>query len=379
MELVGVPWFERRLAAMVDDLGELVSCESPATDPAALAHSAAVLAEQGRRLLGAAPESLVVSGRTHLRWKFGHGQAKVLLVGHHDTVWPVGTLRELPWAVTDGIATGPGCFDMKAGLVLIFHALASLDDLDGITVFVSGDEELGSPTARDLLAESGRGCAAALVTEPSADGGALKTARKGIAQYEISVSGRAAHAGLEPERGVNATTEIARQVLAVAELAAPGTSVTPTVLAAGQTANTVPSAATLSVDSRAPTLAEQRRVHEALRSLTAHLPGARVRVRELMSAPPLEPSASAWLFELAGQVCADLGTSPPRGTSVGGGSDGNHLAAQGVPTLDGLGAVGGNAHAVDEHVIVAELPGRAALLAGLINAVRAATPVTEED
>lgn len=360
--------FRAALPAMLDDLRELVCCESPSADLAALARSAAVVAAVGERLLGAKPELVVVQGRTHLRWRLGSGPSRVLLVGHHDTVHPLGTIERMPWSVAGGIARGPGCFDMKAGLVLIFHAVAALDDVDGVVVLVSGDEELGSPTARELFAETARGCAAAFVTEPSADGGALKIARKGFSQYEVAITGRAAHAGLEPEKGVNAAVELAHQVLAIQGLAAPGTTVTPTVLVAGDTVNTVPGAATVFVDSRASTRAEQRRVEQGMAELTCRLPGAELRTRLLTSAPPLELASSAVPFATAGRVAAELGLPAPAGVVVGGGSDGNHIAALGVPTLDGLGAVGGGAHTLDEHVVVDELPRAAAVLAGLVTA-----------
>lgn len=364
--------FAAALPAMLEDLGELVNCESPSTDAEALARSAAVVAAQGSRLFGVEPELLVRGGRTHLRWRFGPGPSRVVLVGHHDTVHPIGTLARVPWSVSDGIARGPGCFDMKAGLVLIFHVLAAIVDRDGIAVIISADEELGSPTARELISETVRGAAAALVTEPSADGGALKIARKGIAQYEITIQGRAAHAGLEPERGVNASVELAHQVLAIAALGDPaaGTTVTPTVLAAGDTANTVPGQASLLVDARPPTVAEQRRVDDALMGLAAHLPGATLRARRLTSAPPMEATSSAGLFALAGTIAVERGLAAPVGATVGGASDGNHIAASGVPTLDGLGAVGGGAHTAEEYVVVDELPRSAALLAGLVSAIR---------
>jgi glutamate carboxypeptidase len=308
----------------------------------------------------------VVDGRTHLRGRLGPGPARVLLVGHHDTVHPIGTLARTPWSVVDGIARGPGCFDMKAGLVVMFHALASLPDRDGVAIVISGDEEVGSPTARGLLAETAAGCRAALVAEPSADGGALKIARKGIGQYEITIRGRSAHAGLEPRLGVNATVELAHQILAIAGLATENTTVTPTVVCAGDTVNTVPDKALVYVDARAVTVAEQQRVDEAITGLGARLPGVRLEVRRLVGSPPLEAAASADLFRLAVEVAAARGLPAPVGTAVGGASDGNFIASLGVPTLDGLGPVGGGAHTDREHVLVGELPRSASLLAGLV-------------
>jgi glutamate carboxypeptidase len=369
--------FEAALPAMIADLEQLVTCESPSADRAAVAASAEVVARQGAAALGAAGERVVVDGRTHLRWRLGEGPRRVLVLGHHDTVWPIGSLATHPWSVRNGIATGPGCFDMKAGLVQAFHALAALRadgyDLDGVTVLVTGDEEVGSPTSEALIRQEAQGCEAAFVLEASADGGALKTGRKGASIYEIAVTGRAAHAGLDPEKGINAGIELAHQVLAIAALADPAraTTVTPSVLHAGTTTNTVPASAGLAVDVRVLSVAEQDRVDRAVRALPTTVPGARVRVSGGPNRPPLSPESSATLFALAHDVAAHLGLDPLEGATVGGASDGNFTAGAGVPTLDGLGAVGGGAHADDEHVRVAELPRRTALLAGLVTAVLA--------
>ncbi|WP_329082163.1 M20/M25/M40 family metallo-hydrolase [Streptosporangium sp. NBC_01469] len=433
------------LDVMLEDLRELVVCESFSADHRAVARSARVVADQGHRRLGVRAETIVIGGVTHLRWTFG--TPRVLLLGHHDTVWPIGSLLARPWSVADGIARGPGVFDMKAGLVQMFHALAALPSPDGVCVLVTGDEEVGSPTSRALVEESARGCAAAFVLEASAEGGALKIARKGTSMYEVVVHGRGSHAGLAPGRGANAGVELAHQILAVTgiadrvnngradshqtpdhradgqandsradgdqtgsgqahgrrvgggqasdgqadsdqtgngqthrhrtdggqgapELLGPVT-VTPTVLSAGTTANTVPALARLSVDARVPTLAAQRRVDELMRALSPRIAGTRLEITGGPNRPPLEHASSAALFALARKVAADLGLAPLTGVGVGGASDGNFTAGAGCPTLDGLGAVGGGAHADDEHVVVAEMPGRAALLAGLIRAVLA--------
>ena len=352
---------------MIADIERLIRCESPSDDLDAVARSAEVVADLGTRLLGAAPERLVLDGRTHLRWRFGD-TPRVLVLGHHDTVWPHGSLATHPFQVRDGVLRGPGCFDMKAGLVMAFHALAALDVRDGVTLLVTGDEELGSPSSRALIEQEARGCAAALVPEASADGGALKTERKGVSLYEVVVDGRAAHAGLEPERGVNATIETAYQILAVAELgdAAAGTTVTPTRLAAGTTSNTVAAQGRFAVDVRIRTAAEQDRVDAAMRALTPRLPGARVHVTGGPNRPPLAADASADLYDRACLLADRLGVGPLTSAAVGGASDGNFTAGVGTPTLDGLGAVGGGAHADDEHVLVDELPRRTALLRALV-------------
>ncbi|WP_326683981.1 M20 family metallopeptidase [Streptomyces microflavus] len=372
---------------MLADLEALVRCESYSADHAALARSAEAVGALGTRLLGTAPESIVIDGVTHLRWVFG--TPRVLLVGHHDTVWPTGSLEARPWSVTAGIARGPGVLDMKAGLVQMFHALASLRTLDGVCVLVNGDEEIGSPTSRELIEEAARGSVAAFVLEASGDrDGALKTARKGSSRYEVTVHGRAAHAGLDPEKGVNAAVEAAHQVLAIAGIGAAvaggtgdsgvagdsaatgggaGTStVTPTLLSAGSTPNTVPARARIAVDVRVPTSAAQDHIDTLLRGLTPRTPGARLEIQDIGGRPPMEPGASAELFALASRIARELGQSPLRGIAVGGVSDGNCTAAVGCPTLDGLGAVGAGAHADDEYVEVASMIPRSRLLAELI-------------
>lgn len=381
---------------MLADLEALVRCESYSADHAALARSAEAVGALGTRLLGTAPESIVIDGVTHLRWVFG--TPRVLLVGHHDTVWPTGSLEARPWSVTAGIARGPGVLDMKAGLVQMFHALASLRTLDGVCVLVNGDEEIGSPTSRELIEEAARGSAASFVLEASGDrDGSLKTARKGSSRYEVTVHGRAAHAGLEPEKGVNAAVEAAHQVLAIAGIGAavaggagstgvPGgtgatgvagdsaatggsagtSTVTPTLLSAGSTPNTVPARARIAVDVRVPTSAAQDHIDTLLRGLTPRTPGARLEIQDIGGRPPMEPGASAELFALASRIARELGQGPLRGIAVGGVSDGNCTAAVGCPTLDGLGAVGAGAHADDEYVEVASMIPRSRLLAELV-------------
>jgi len=352
---------------MVDSIRRLIECESPSDDHAAVSRSADLVTELGTLLLGSAPERIEVEGVAHLRWRFG-SSTRVLLLAHHDTVWPLGTLRRLPYGVRGGVLSGPGSFDMKTGLAMALHAVAALEDRDGVTILVTGDEELGSPRSRALIEETARGASAALVLEASADGGALKTERKGVALYEMVVSGRAAHAGLEPEKGVNAGVELAHLIIAAAALsdASAGTSVTPTLAASGTTTNTVPAEARVRIDVRARTIAELERVDSALRGYTCVVPGAGVDVRGGVNRPPLELGMSAPLFALAAKVADRLGLAPLRQAAVGGASDGNFTAGLGVTTLDGLGAVGGGAHADDEHALVAEIVPRTRLLTELV-------------
>lgn len=360
------------LATFLADVECLVQVESPSSDHAAVARSAQVVADLVERRLGRRPEIVRIDGVDHVLLR--GGQPRVLLLGHHDTVWPVGTLAELPFAVEDGVLRGPGCFDMLVGVVQVVHALAALRArhgdavLDQVTVLVTGDEEVGSTTSRALVeAEAGR-CAAALVLEAAGPGGALKTQRKGVSRYDLEVLGRAAHSGLEPERGINATIGVARLVLALADLAdaEAGTTVTPTLMASGTAANTVPARATVAVDVRARTVAEQERVDAAIRALPAGVEGARLQVHGGINRPPLEAEASAGLFARAARLAETLGQPPLVSMAVGGASDGNLTAGVGVPTLDGLGAVGGGAHARDEHVEVSWIGPRTELLAALV-------------
>jgi glutamate carboxypeptidase len=351
---------------MIELLAALVAAESPSSEPAAVARCGALVAEAAVDLIGEKPEEIEVGGHTHLRWRFGSGPTRVALIGHLDTVWPLGTLDRWPFSVSEGRATGPGAFDMKAGIVQLLYALARLDDLDGVAVLLTADEEIGSPTSRALIEDTARGARAALILEPSA-GGALKTARKGVSNYELVVHGRAAHAGLEPEKGANATLAIARHVLALDAIARPadGTTVTPTVLHSGTATNVVPAEARLKIDVRATSVAEQQRVDDAIRALP-DVEGTRIEVIGGPNRPPLEAGASAELFERAQEQAAALGLAPLSAVEVGGGSDGNFTAAIGVPTLDGLGAVGDGAHAEGEYVELAAMPERTALLAALV-------------
>ena len=355
-----------RTPRMVEELGALVSVESPSADTGACAECARVVAEQGRELLGREPEVITADdGHTHLLWRFG--TPRVVLIGHFDTVWPKGTLQRKPFAVNEGRATGPGVFDMKAGIVQGFHALNTLDSLDGVAVLLNSDEEIGSDSSRALIEETARGLEAALVLEPSA-GSALKVARKGVSMYHLTVHGRAAHAGLEPERGVNALLELAHRVVALGALARPelGTTVTPTVAQAGTTGNVVPAMAALQVDVRALQPDEQRRVDDEIRAMATTVSGAEVVVEGGPNRPPLPEQASHQLFDRAQAIAERLGIGPLQGITVGGGSDGNFTAATGTPTLDGLGAVGDGAHAEHEHVVVASMAERAALVAALV-------------
>jgi glutamate carboxypeptidase len=354
------------LDAMLADLDALVSAESPSRDIERLNSHAQLLSGLMERMLGSAPTLIDSPVGPHIHWRGGN-DPKVLILGHHDTVHPAGTLSRLPFAVRDGIATGPGVFDMKAGIVQAIYAVASLADSSHVEILLSADEEIGSHASRALIEERAIACGAVLVLEPSADGGALKIGRKGTGTINLAIEGRASHAGLEPEKGINSLVELATlipQIVAIADESM-GTTVTPTLASAGTADNVVPALTTCAVDVRVAVPTEKPRVEAAFAALRLQHPEARLVVSGQIGRPPMHESAAAGLFPIATAVAARIGISSLNGVVVGGGSDGNFTAAVGVETLDGLGAVGGGAHGDTEHVVVATMPQRAALLAGL--------------
>lgn len=356
------------LGALLATIETLVTHESPSRDTDAVRESAELVARLGERMVGLPGEIIATGPSTNVRWILGEGPRRVLLLGHHDTVWPVGSLERIPFSVVGDTLRGPGCFDMKAGIAMMLHAVAALDSADGVSMLLTGDEETGSHQSRALIEAEARRHHAVLVLEAAADGGALKSARKGVSQYSLIVHGRASHAGLAPDDGVNATVELAHQVLAIAQLSNSdhGTTVTPTVIAGGTTGNTVPALARVQIDVRAWTALEQWRVDTALRSQSAVLEGAAVSLDGGVNRLPMEAGSSEQLLARASRVARRLSLPPVKAVAVGGGSDGNITASAGTATLDGLGAVGGGAHADDEYVVVSELVPRTMLLSALI-------------
>ncbi len=371
---------------MLDDLERLVTAESPSADPEALGGCRSVLARIGTELLGVRPELLDGSagsagtarspGAAGLVWRLGPGdRSPVLLVGHLDTVWPLGTLRRRPFEVRGAKALGPGVFDMKAGLVQGLHALAELRATSpdrtypAVAFLVTADEEVGSPLGGPVVTDWARASRAALVLEGAADGGAFKDARKGWSFYDITVTGRAAHAGLDPHSGRNALVDLARIVVRLEQLASADgeITVTPTVCTAGTTQNTVPDRARVTVDVRAPDAAAQHGVDAALRRLVADTARLPYEISGGINRPPLEAAQAREPLRLARSCLDRLGLAWPGSARVGGISDGNLCAAAGTPTLDGLGAVGGGAHAEHEWVDIARMPERAALV-GMLTA-----------
>jgi glutamate carboxypeptidase len=295
------------------------------------------------------------------------------VVGHFDTVWPAGTVSARPFTVHDGKASGPGTFDMKAGVVIAEFALRGLLESGRrlprpVVVFLASDEELGSPASRDVLLSHCQRAAYALVLEPPLPDGTIKTARKGAGRFTLEVEGRAAHAGIEPEKGVSAVKELAHQVLRLEELNdfARGTSVNVGLIRGGSGPNVIPAHAEAEVNFRAWTAAEMERIEAVLSGLTAVTPGARLLIRKGVLRPPMERTAgSAALFDRAREIAAGIDMRL-RDSSSGGASDGNLCSAAGLPTLDGLGALGDGAHADHEYVVLDSLPERALLLAALL-------------
>ncbi len=356
---------QARSAALIDQLRQLVSCESPSGDTAALRVCADLLADWGTAALGRPPQRVIHNGQAHLLW--AAEQQDVLLLGHYDTVWPAGTLKQWPFTLTGPIATGPGVCDMKAGIVQMLTALTLLPDPSRVGLLLTCDEEVGSVTSRPLIEQQAQRSRAVLVGEPSTEHGELKIARKGGSMYEITILGRAAHAGVEPHRGINAAVELAYQVLALRELGSDGTSVTPTLLAAGLMTNQVPESAKLCVDVRAWSRGELDRVDRVIRSLPARLEGARLVVGGGVNRYPLPEAVALGLFGVAARAAHRLGLSPLAGAHAPGASDANFTGSLGVPTLDGLGGVGGGSHARSEWVDVSQMADRTALLAAIIS------------
>ena len=363
---------------MAELLGKFVACESPSHDKAAVDAMGDLVAKEWRAR-GANLQILPQSQRgNHVRAETRPGEAtpskQILILGHLDTVYPLGTLAKMPFRISGGRAWGPGTFDMKAGLVLALFAFDALKSLQLLPrkrlVFLwTSDEEIGSATSRAAIEKEARRSEAVLVLEPSfGRDGRLKTARKGVGHAELIVAGRAAHAGINPQEGVNAVHELALQIARVIKMsdAKRGVTVQATVLAGGTVSNVVPDHARAEIDIRLARRADARAIEAKLRALRPILKGAHLRVRGGVNRPPLERTeAVAALFRRAQSLMAEIGV-PLGEVSTGGGSDGNFTGALGVPTLDGLGAVGDGAHTPREHVLIRRLPERAALIAGLL-------------
>ena len=359
---------------VLEQVKALVRLESPSVEKAAVDRCGDALAAT-LTALGADVQHFVQRERgNHVRAEFDGNGAPILLLGHFDTVWSVGQLERMPLQEKDGRLYGPGIFDMKAGIGVAMLAVRTLRrELDAtatprIVMLWTSDEEVGSGTSRPIIeAEAGRS-RAVLVLEPSLPGGAAKTTRKGCGDFVLTVHGVSAHAGIDPGRGANAVHELARQIVAIQALEDTdrGVSVNVNVVSGGTRTNVIPEQARAHVDVRTPTAADARSIYDALNGLRASIPGTRLELSGGFGRPPLERTSQVIrLYEKARRVAEQLGHELREG-GTGGGSDGNFTAALGVPTLDGLGPQGKGAHALHEHVVVSDLPWRAAFLAALL-------------
>lgn len=371
-------YFEQRQKQIVDSIQELVEIESPSDNKPALDRIAAHLAQKFQAL----------GGRTHLHRSANFGnslqidfersqaadQKPVLLLGHYDTVYSLGTLARMPCKVVGGRLHGPGVLDMKSGIALMLHAIAALQAWHGqlprpVTVFLVSDEEIGSHSSRKITEALARKSAGVLVLEPAAGfRGAVKTARKGVGEYTLSVKGIAAHAGLDPGKGHSAILELARQITDISNLSnvRQGLSINPGVIEGGTRSNVVAENASVSIDVRIKSASQATSIDRKLRSLKPFDKLCRLEMTGNINRLPMErtPGVAA-LYKKAKAIAGEVNWKL-EGAAVGGGSDGNFTAAIGIPTLDGLGGVGDGAHAAHEFILLSELPRRAMLLAGLI-------------
>jgi len=362
---------------MVSCLRRLVETESPSHDKAALDHLGQYLAEEFAKIGGRIKFHKQEHAGNHLQVDFRGPGKPVLLLGHMDTVWDLGTLASMPFRVASGRAFGPGGFDMKAGIVQAIYAIRALREPverlpRAITVLLVTDEEIGSQSSLQITGALATKSAAVLVLEPAqGPQGALKTSRKGVGGYHVKVQGQEAHSGLDPDKGASAVLELARQLLVIEKFAdrKRGVTVNPGVVRGGTRTNVVAGEAAVEVDARVSRLKDIAYLDKKFRSLKAFDKRCKVEVSGGIGRPPLERSKQvAELFTLAQRLAGKLGWKLEE-ASVGGGSDGNFTAALGIPTLDGLGAVGEGAHARHESVVIAEMPRRAALLARLVESI----------
>ncbi len=373
-------WLEAREAAMTRLVGQFVRAESPSFDKAAVDRLGAMVAAECRKR-GAKMARLRQQSRgDHVRaeWPGGvrRGAGQILVLGHLDTVYERGTLARMPFRLSRGRAYGPGIFDMKAGIGIALFAIDALRQLKiapqkRIVFLWTSDEEIGSGTSRVVIEREARRSDAVLVLEPAlGPEGRVKTARKGVGEIEIIATGRAAHAGLNPGAGINAIHEIAAQIVRISSWNEPsrGITVNAGVIEGGTRTNVIPARARVAVDLRAERAGDMRAIERKFHALRAVLRGAKLEIRGGFNRPPLERKVSAALYGTARALAGEIGIDLVE-AAAGGGSDGNLTGALGVPTLDGLGAIGEGAHSPNENVVIRALPERAALVAGLLASI----------
>ena len=372
-------YFQEQHPAMIETLRTLVEHESPSSDKSHLNRLAEHLRERFQQAGAEVTMLENTTGGDHIRIsssrQIPHSAATrpALIIGHYDTVWQIGALADHPFRIVDGTAYGPGIFDMKASIVLAEFVLHAVNTLRlklprPVIILLTSDEEIGSPTSRELIEAHAQQAEYVLVMEPPLPGGVLKTARKGIGYFSVEIEGRAAHAGIEPEKGVSAINELAHQILYLHSLNAPshGSTVNVGIVRGGTRPNVIAAHAAAEIDVRVWTPAEAERLERAILDAKPKTDGTTLTVQGGFKRPPMERTpAIASLFQRAQQIGAELGLPLQEG-ATGGGSDGNFTAALGIPTLDGLGVEGAGAHADHEHILVDSMPSRAALLTALL-------------
>src|SRR5580765_1531972 len=359
---------------MMSLLRKMVEIESPSDDKAAVDRMGAFLAEAFERLGGQVTFYPQQAAGNHLKAEFAGGVGKpVLLLGHFDTVWPMGTLAKMPFQIKDGRAFGPGVYDMKAGITMMIFALRALKEAGAahrpVTILLDTDEEVGSVTGRPVVEATARECEAVLVLEPSqGPQGHLKTARKGVGSITVRVLGRASHSGVDFEKGRSAITELARQIIEIVKFTdlSRGITVNPGVVHGGTRSNVIAAEAWAEIDLRIDRAADAAMLEQKFAALKPFDPDCSIQITGGINRPPMERTeGTVRLFEIAREIGGTMGWQVME-SATGGGSDGNFTSALGVPTLDGLGALGEGAHASHESIVIKELPQRTALLAGLL-------------
>jgi len=372
-------YFEQHRDQMVDTIRRLVELESPSDNKHAVDRCSAFVAEEFAALGGRAEFHRTADYGNHLQVDFaGETQQKpVLLLGHYDTVYPIGSLATMPCRAGNGRLWGPGVLDMKSGIALMLYALGGLQTWHGklprpVTVLLVSDEEVGSESSRAITEALAKQSAAVLVLEPSyGPKGAVKTARKGVGEYSLKVTGVASHSGLDFEKGQSAILELSRQIIAISKMVdlKRGLTLNVGLISGGTRVNVIAAEATATIDVRVARMKDAAEIDKRLRSLKPFNRKCKLEVSGEVNRPPMERTAGvASLYNKATLIARQYGWRLTE-ASVGGGSDGNFTAGLGIPTLDGLGGVGDGAHAQHEFITISELPRRAALLAGLIESV----------
>jgi len=369
-------YFEEKQQAMVQTIREFVEVESPSDHKVAADRMGALLASTFEALGGRPRVHRAQDYADNLQIDFPGSQERkpVLLLGHFDTVYPLGTLATMPCRIEGDRLHGPGVLDMKSGIALMLYAIQAMQAWHGtlprpVTVFLVSDEEVGSGSSRKITEALARSSAAVLVLEPAAGfRGAVKTARKGVGEYTLTVKGVAAHAGLDPRKGHSAVVELARQITRIARLndLQNGITVNPGVIRGGTRTNVIAAEAVVEIDARIKLAKQAKGLDRKMRSLKSFDKHCRLVMEGGINRLPMERTAGvAALYKKAKEIARQLDWSLEE-AAVGGGSDGNFTAGIGIPTLDGMGGVGDGAHAVHEHILISELPRRALLLAGMI-------------